>query len=116
MSNRILSIVSILLAASTAVHAIGDFPCSGTTDSQSCAAWSTDKDAQGVISPDAVCQPGKRCRAAAVERGGTLLTVAHLPLRADPVYPNISYCGYAHAACSNNTQCDYGKSSCSKSG
>ena len=61
MSNRILSIVSILLAASTAVHAIGDFPCSGTTDSQSCAAWSTDKDAQGVISPDAVCQPGERC-------------------------------------------------------
>lgn len=61
MSNRILSIVSVLLAASTAVHAIGDFPCIGTTDSQSCAAWSTDKDAQGVISPDAVCQPGKRC-------------------------------------------------------
>lgn len=49
-------------------------------------------------------------RLAVVERGGTLLTFAHLPLRADPVYPNISYCGYAHAACSNNTQCDYGKS------
>ncbi|KAG0665431.1 hypothetical protein C6P46_006878 [Rhodotorula mucilaginosa] len=89
MSNRILSIVSVLLAASTAVHAIGDFPCIGTTDSQSCAAWSTDKDAQGVISPDAVCQP-------------------------DPVYPNISYCGYAHAACSDNTQCDYG--SCGANG
>ena len=49
-------------------------------------------------------------RASVMERGVLSLTLAHFPLRADPVYPNISYCGYAHAACSNNTQCDYGES------
>lgn len=84
MSNRMLSIVSLLLVASTAVNAIGDFPCTGTTDSQSCEAWSTDKDAQGVIAADAVCQPGEtliiRSRVGVtVACGATLagLTAAH---------------------------------------
>lgn len=58
MSLRIVSLATALLAASSAVHAIGDFPCSGSTDSQSCAAWSVDPNAQGTISATAVCQPG----------------------------------------------------------
>ncbi|GAA6048211.1 hypothetical protein JCM3770_003713 [Rhodotorula araucariae] len=83
MSFRILSLATVFLAASSAVHALGDFPCSGSTDSQSCAAWAVDADAQGEISADAICQP-------------------------DPVNPSVSYCGYAHAACTSNSQCDYG--------
>lgn len=56
--NLFLSALA-LLAVSPSVLAIGDFPCAGSTDSQSCSAWSTDGEAQGEISADAVCQPGK---------------------------------------------------------
>ncbi|GAA6042644.1 hypothetical protein JCM8097_008264 [Rhodosporidiobolus ruineniae] len=84
--NR-LALAAALLASS--VSAIGDFPCSGSTDSQSCSAWSTDADAQGVISATAVCQP-------------------------DPINPTVSYCGYAKATCSSNDDCDYG--SCGSDG
>ncbi|TNY19231.1 hypothetical protein DMC30DRAFT_418095 [Rhodotorula diobovata] len=89
MSLRILSLATALLAASSAVHAIGDFPCAGTSGSQSCAAWAVDELAQGDISADAVCQP-------------------------DPIHPEISYCGYAKAECTSNSQCDYG--SCGSDG
>ncbi|GAA5868275.1 hypothetical protein JCM8547_002302 [Rhodosporidiobolus lusitaniae] len=83
------SFVAAVLASAVAVQAIGDFPCSGSTDSQSCAAWAVDPDAQGEISASAVCQP-------------------------DPINTSISYCGYAHAACSSDDQCDYG--SCGSNG
>ncbi|GAA6015768.1 hypothetical protein JCM8202_001111 [Rhodotorula sphaerocarpa] len=83
MSQSLMTLVSALLVASHAVNAIGDFPCKGTNSSMTCAQWSTYTDAQGTITADAVCQP-------------------------DPVYPSISYCGYAHAPCSTNSQCDYG--------
>ncbi|GAA5997992.1 uncharacterized protein JCM10292_002248 [Rhodotorula paludigena] len=89
MSSRVLSLAALILAASSTVTAIGDFPCSGSSDSQSCAAWSTDPDAQGEISATAVCQP-------------------------DPINPSVSYCGYAHAACTQATDCDYG--SCGSDG
>ncbi|KAJ8296296.1 Peroxisomal adenine nucleotide transporter 1 [Rhodotorula toruloides] len=47
---------------------------------------SVDPNAQGTISATAVCQP-------------------------DPINTSMSYCGYAHAACTTGTDCDYG--SCS---
>lgn len=80
------SSLSLLLSAvllSTSVYALGDFPCAGETDSQSCGAWSIDVQRQGNISSTAVCQP-------------------------DPLHPTKSYCGYANAACSTNLDCDYG--------
>ncbi|GAA5929032.1 hypothetical protein JCM3775_006716 [Rhodotorula graminis] len=89
MSARILSLATVLLAAATTVHAIGDFPCAGVNGAQSCAAWAVDADAQGDISADAICQP-------------------------DPINPSASYCGYAKAACTSNSQCDYG--SCGSDG
>ncbi|GAA5956463.1 hypothetical protein JCM21900_005339 [Sporobolomyces salmonicolor] len=82
-------LVGALLVAAPAVLAIGDFPCAGSSDAQSCSAWSTDADAQGQISASAVCQP-------------------------DPVNSTMSYCGYANAACTSNTDCDYG--SCGSNG
>ncbi|GAA5916232.1 hypothetical protein JCM6882_001116 [Rhodosporidiobolus microsporus] len=83
---RALFAAAAVLAAASAVNAIGDFPCAGSADSQSCSAWSTDPDAQGEIAATAVCQP-------------------------DPINTSVSYCGYAHAACTSNLECDYG--SCS---
>ncbi|GAA5973385.1 hypothetical protein JCM11641_003104 [Rhodosporidiobolus odoratus] len=87
--NPRLIAAAVLLSSAAVVGAIGDFPCSGSTDSQSCSAWSTDPDAQGEISSSAVCQP-------------------------DPINTSMSYCGYAKAACSSNDQCDYG--SCGSDG
>ncbi|GAA6006243.1 hypothetical protein JCM10207_000574 [Rhodosporidiobolus poonsookiae] len=89
MPSRTLTAAVALLASAVAVQAIGDFPCSGSTDSQSCSAWSTDADAQGDISATAVCQP-------------------------DPINPSVSYCGYAKATCTTSTDCDYG--SCGSDG
>ncbi|BGP18964.1 hypothetical protein JCM10213_004205 [Rhodosporidiobolus nylandii] len=83
------TLLATLLAGAVAVQAIGDFPCAGSADAQSCSAWSTDPDAQGEISASAVCQP-------------------------DPINTSISYCGYAKAACSSNDECDYG--SCGSDG
>ncbi|GAA5870837.1 hypothetical protein JCM16303_001601 [Sporobolomyces ruberrimus] len=86
--NLLLSALALFAVAPSAL-AIGDFPCAGSTDSQSCAAWSTDAEAQGEISASAVCQP-------------------------DPINPSISYCGYANAACTKDLDCDYG--SCGSDG
>jgi len=85
----LLGALAALSLAPTAVHAIGDFPCAGSSDSQSCADWSTDANAQGTISADAECVP-------------------------DPIGSGISYCGYARAACTQATDCDYG--SCGSDG
>ncbi|POY76056.1 hypothetical protein BMF94_0779 [Rhodotorula taiwanensis] len=83
MAHNLFAFVSAVLAGSHAVQAIGDFPCKGVNGSMSCELWSTYSEAQGTISNTSVCQP-------------------------DPVYPAISYCGYAAAPCTSNDQCDYG--------
>ncbi|KAI5474281.1 priA protein [Pseudohyphozyma bogoriensis] len=80
-------LATFLLAGSSS--AIGDFPCSGSTDSQSCALWSTSADRQFDISANATCTP-------------------------DPINPTVSYCGYANSPCSNDAECDYG--SCGSNG
>ncbi|KAM0751239.1 hypothetical protein T439DRAFT_325386 [Meredithblackwellia eburnea MCA 4105] len=86
-SSSLILLAATLLAIQ--VQAIGDFPCSGSSDSQTCAQWSTDTQAQGVIAATAVCQP-------------------------DPINPSVSYCGYAAAACTKASECDYG--SCGSDG
>jgi len=58
-TNLFVSVLALLALAPSSVFAIGDFPCAGSSDAQSCLAWSTDGEAQGEISADAVCQPGK---------------------------------------------------------
>lgn len=57
-TSLFVSVLALLAVAPSSVFAIGDFPCAGSTDSQSCLAWSTDGAAQGEISANAVCQPG----------------------------------------------------------
>lgn len=57
---RLLSLALCLLTASSAL-AIGDFPCAGSADSQSCLLWSTDPQAQGVILASAACTVGRSC-------------------------------------------------------
>ncbi|GAA6064127.1 hypothetical protein JCM10212_006766 [Sporobolomyces blumeae] len=79
----LVSALALFASAPSSVVAIGDFPCSGSTDSQSCSAWSVDSEAQGEISATAVCQP-------------------------DPINTSMSYCGYANAACTKDLDCDYG--------
>ncbi|KAL8279943.1 hypothetical protein RQP46_007793 [Phenoliferia psychrophenolica] len=74
-------VAALLLATSSS--AIGDFPCLGSADSQSCLKWSTDSMAQGAISANATCNP-------------------------DPINPSVSYCGYAKAKCTVALDCDYG--------
>lgn len=106
MSFRLVSLATALLAASKAVHAIGDFPCSGSTDSQSCAAWSVDPNAQGTISATAVCQPGAYPRKQLLKGELTRLLSER---STDPINTSMSYCGYAHAACTTGTDCDYGE-------
>ncbi|GAA5826332.1 hypothetical protein JCM5353_003796 [Sporobolomyces roseus] len=88
-TSLFVSVLALLAVAPSSVFAIGDFPCAGSTDSQSCLAWSTDGEAQGEISANAVCQP-------------------------DPINNAISYCGYANAACTKDLDCDYG--SCGSDG
>ncbi|ORY90684.1 hypothetical protein BCR35DRAFT_349630 [Leucosporidium creatinivorum] len=89
MPQSLLLLLSAVLLAASPALAIGDFPCDGSTDAQSCAAWSVDANAQGTISSTAECFP-------------------------DPINPTISYCGYASAACTTGDDCDYG--SCGSNG
>lgn len=56
---RSLVLVLSLLAILPSTLALGDFPCSGSSNSQSCLLWSTDPGAQGKINPNASCTPGK---------------------------------------------------------
>jgi len=116
MSARLLSLATVLLAAATTVQAIGDFPCAGVNGAQSCAAWAVDADAQGDIAADAICQAGASsfpCPWVLAEEEEQLeLTLRRRRRIADPINSTASYCGYAKAACTSNSQCDYGASSC----
>lgn len=103
----VLSVLSILPTA----LAIGDFPCSGSSNSQSCLLWSTDPGAQGKINPNASCTPGTFFSLSCLHRSDFVLTDGSL---IDPINPTMSYCGYAKSACNVQTDCDYGMSPSSR--
>lgn len=52
-------LLSLGLLGLSPASALGDFPCDGDPNAQSCADWSKDPDAQGSISATAECVPGE---------------------------------------------------------